>query len=164
MAYSTKLQAGSQLLTKSSWDPGRLTSARRVAARDQLPQKRHTAHLRDGASATHPGNSWLQGTLIDKSSSKSLHTYIETSSIQEPTSLRSKFSNYAGTLPWAQKYRWPKVTPNPQTPQNSLLDTSLHSREKRSSSIHQNTNASSPNQETLTSYSSNPTHREEPPQ
>ena len=35
-ASSTKLRAGSQLLTKSSWDPGWLTSARRVAARDQL--------------------------------------------------------------------------------------------------------------------------------
>ena len=26
-----------QLLTKSSWDPGQLTSTRRVAVRDQLP-------------------------------------------------------------------------------------------------------------------------------
>ena len=25
-----------------------------------------------------PGNSWIQGTLIDRSSSKSLHTYTET--------------------------------------------------------------------------------------
>ena len=33
---------------------------------------------------------------------------------------------------------------NPQTPQNSLLDTSLHSREKTSSSTHQNTGTSSP--------------------
>jgi len=40
-------------------------------------------------------------------------------------------------------------------PQNSLLDISLHSREERSSSIHQNTDASFPNQETLTSHSSN---------
>ena len=40
----------------------------------------------------------------------------------------------------------------------------MHSREKRSRSIHQNTNTSFPNQETLTSHSSNPTHREEPPQ
>ena len=31
-ASSTKLRAGSQLLTKSSWDPGQLTSARRAAA------------------------------------------------------------------------------------------------------------------------------------
>ena len=44
MASSTKLQAGSQLITKSSWDPGRLTSAWRVVARDQLPRRdtRHT--------------------------------------------------------------------------------------------------------------------------
>ena len=40
--------------------------------------------------------------------------------------------------------------------QNSLLDTPLHSREKIYCSIHQNTNASFPNQETLTSQSSNP--------
>jgi len=40
----------------------------------------------------------------------------------------------------------------------------LHSREKRSSSTHQNTYASFPNQEILTRPSSNPTHREQPPQ
>ena len=34
-ASSSKLQAGSQLLTKSSWDPGRLVSVRKVTARDQ---------------------------------------------------------------------------------------------------------------------------------
>ena len=38
MASSTKLLAGSQLLTKSSWDPGQLTSARRIAAKDQIPR------------------------------------------------------------------------------------------------------------------------------
>ena len=37
-------------------------------------------------------------------------------------------------------------------------------RERRPSSTHQNTNSSFPNQETLTSYLFNPTHREEPPQ
>ena len=35
-ASPTKLRAGSQMLTKSSWDPGWLTSTRKVAARDQL--------------------------------------------------------------------------------------------------------------------------------
>ena len=49
-----------------------------------------------------------------------------------------------------------KSTPNPYTSQNSLLDTSLHSRKKKSSSTHQNTNTSFPNQETLTSHSSSP--------
>ena len=48
--------------------------------------------------------------------------------------------------------------------QNSLLDTPLHSREKKSSSTHQNTKASFPKQETLTSQSSKPTHWEKPPQ
>ena len=38
----------------------------------------------------------------------------------------------------------------------------MHSREKKSSSIHQNTDTNFPNQETLTSHLSNPTHREEP--
>ena len=37
-ASSTKLWAASELLTKSSWVPGQLTSTRRVAARDQLPR------------------------------------------------------------------------------------------------------------------------------
>ena len=73
-----------------------------------------------------------------------------------------KFSSNAGTQPWASIYRLRKVTPNPQTCQNSWLDTSLHSREKKSSSTHQDTEASFPNQETLTSHSSNPTYREEP--
>ena len=36
LASSTKLWAGSQLLTMSSWDPKQLTSARRVGAWDQL--------------------------------------------------------------------------------------------------------------------------------
>ena len=48
--------------------------------------------------------------------------------------------------------------------QNSLLDTPLHAREKKFSSMHQNTDASFPNQETLTSQSSNPTHWEKHPQ
>ena len=41
---------------------------------------------------------------------------------------------------------------------DSLPDTLLHSRQKRSSSIHQKRDASFPNQETLTSHSSNPSH------
>ena len=59
-AFSTKLRAGSQLLTKSSWDPGQLTSARRVAARDQLPRG-DTRHTWDGAPAAHPGK-WAART------------------------------------------------------------------------------------------------------
>ena len=55
MASSTKLRAGSQLLTKSSWDPGWLTSTRRVAARDHLP-RRDAQHTWDGTPAAHLGN------------------------------------------------------------------------------------------------------------
>ena len=42
MASSTKLWAGSQLLTKSSFNPGRLTSPRMVTGRDQLPKEIHS--------------------------------------------------------------------------------------------------------------------------
>ena len=54
-ASSTKLQAGSQLLTKTYWDSGLLTYARRVAARDQL-LRRDTRHTCDGHARCHPGN------------------------------------------------------------------------------------------------------------
>ena len=54
-ASSTKLRAGSQLLTKSSWDPGLLTSAKGVTARDQL-HRGDTQHTWNGTSAVHPGN------------------------------------------------------------------------------------------------------------
>ena len=47
----------------------------------------------------------------------------------------SKFSSNKGTQPWASRYRLPKVTPKPYTSHNSLLDISLHSREKKYSSI-----------------------------
>ena len=40
----------------------------------------------------------------------------------------------------------------------------MHSREKKSSSTHQNTNTNFPNQETLTSHTSNPTNNKEEPQ
>ena len=54
-ASSTKLQAGTQLLIKPPWDSGWLTSARRVAARDQLPRK-DIWHTGDGRTRCHPGN------------------------------------------------------------------------------------------------------------
>ena len=59
-ASSTKLWAGTQLLTKSSLDPGWLTSARRVAVRDQLPRG-DVWHTWDGALTVHLGN-WAVGT------------------------------------------------------------------------------------------------------
>ena len=40
----------------------------------------------------------------------------------------------------------------------------MHSREKRSSSTHQNTDTSFHNHETLTNHEFNPTHKEQPPQ
>ena len=60
MASSTKLWAGPQLLTKSSRDPGRLTSTRMVEARDQLP-RRETRHTWESALMADPGN-WVAGT------------------------------------------------------------------------------------------------------
>ena len=60
IASSTKLWAGSQLLTKSSWDPGWLTSTKRITVRDQLP-RRDTQHTWDSALLVHPGN-WAAET------------------------------------------------------------------------------------------------------
>ena len=59
-ASSTKLCAGSQLLTMSSQDPGLLTSARRVAAWDHLPRG-DTQYTWDGSLMAHPGN-WAAWT------------------------------------------------------------------------------------------------------
>ena len=103
-----------------------------------------------------PENSWLQGTLIDRSSSNASIPTLKprtTQGQQVPEQdISCKFSSNTGTQSWASIYRLPKVTPNPLTSHNSLLDTSLHSREKKSSSTHQNTETSFPNQETLTSH------------
>ena len=54
-APSTKLRAGSQLLTKTSWYSGWLTSTGRVTARDQLP-RRDTLDTWGRTSMAHPGN------------------------------------------------------------------------------------------------------------
>ena len=48
-------QAGTQSLTKTPWDSGWLTSARRVAARDQLP-RRDIGHTGEGHTHCHPGH------------------------------------------------------------------------------------------------------------
>ena len=55
MASSTKLWAGSQLLTKSSWDSGWWISARRVTAWDQLPRG-DAWHTWDSTLMVQPGN------------------------------------------------------------------------------------------------------------
>ena len=55
MASSTKLWAGSQLLTKSSWDSGWLTPARRVTAWDQV-YRGDIQHIWDGVLVAHLGN------------------------------------------------------------------------------------------------------------
>ena len=57
-ASPTKLQAGSRLLTKSSWDPGLLKSASWVAARDQ-PPRGDTWHTREGALLRIQETKWL---------------------------------------------------------------------------------------------------------
>ena len=50
------------VLTKSFSDPRWLTSARRVTAWDQPPQRRHTAHLRRrSCNAPRKSSSWDQG-------------------------------------------------------------------------------------------------------
>ena len=65
-----------------------------------------------------------------------------------------KFSSNTGTLPWASIYRQLKIIPKPLMSHNPLRVTPLHSREKKPSSTHQNSNTSLPNQETLASQTS----------
>ena len=49
-----------------------------------------------------PENSWLQGTLIDKSSSKSLHTYTETKLHPRANKFQSK--TYYANSPATQEH------------------------------------------------------------
>ena len=89
---------------------------------------------------------------------KHLYTYNEIKHHPRANKLQSKTCH--ANSPATQEHRpEPQYTGclNPQTSQSSLLDTSVHSREKKSSSTHQNTGPSFPNQETLTS------HRPAPP-
>ena len=58
----------------------------------------------------------------------------------------------------------PKAIPNPETPQNLLLDMTLPFSETISSSVDQNRGTSPPNQETFTRHGSNPTHGRQIPQ
>ena len=60
LASSTKLWVGFQPLTTSSWDPRQLTSARKVAAWDQL-HRGDTWHTWAGSLTGHLGN-WAAGT------------------------------------------------------------------------------------------------------
>ena len=92
---------------------------------------------------------------------KHLHTYSETKHHPRANKLQSRHASQI-----LQQHRNTALSfdtqaaqshTNPLTSQNSLLDTSVHSREKKSSSTHQNTGPSFPNQETLTS------HRPAPP-
>ena len=92
---------------------------------------------------------------------KCLHTYTETKHHPRANYFQSKtyHANSSATrehTPELQIYRQLKVTLKPLTSHNSLLDTSLHSREKKSSPTHQNTDTSFPNQETLTTTCTTP--------
>ena len=115
-----------------------------------------------------PENSWLQGTLINMSSSKSLHNNTETKHHPRANKFQSK--TYHANSPAMQEHipelQYIGCQNSHQTHRHlkTLLDTALHTRGKKSSSTDQNTYTSFPNQETLTSHPSNPTHSEEPPQ
>ena len=56
-----------------------------------------------------PENSWLQGTLIDRTSSKASIPTMKPHTTQGPTSSRARytmeFSSNTGTQPWASIYR-----------------------------------------------------------
>ena len=86
---------------------------------------------------------------------------LKPSNTQEPTSFRERHTmqilqqhkniDLGFNIQAAQSQTKP-IDPS----QNSLLDIPLHSREKKSSSTHQNTDTSFPNQDTSTSQRSSP--------
>ena len=81
---------------------------------------------------------------------------LKPSSTQKPTTCRARHTmlilqqcrntTLSIKIQAAQSHATPIDIPKP------TLDTSLHSREKKSSTTHQNSNTSFPNQETLTSH------------
>ena len=99
-----------------------------------------------------------------RSSSNASIPTLKSSTTQGPTNSRARHTTQIlqEHSPELQYTGCPKLLQNHW--HNSLLDTSLHSREKKSSATHQNTDTSFPNQETLTSHLYNPTHSEETPQ
>ena len=105
MVPSTKLRARSQLLTKSSWDPGWLTSTRRVSTRDQL-SRGDTWHTWDSAPAAHTGNR-AAGTreMIRHTSPQDPHHTWEECTCQAP-----------GRLSWSDLGRAQKVGPTESAP------------------------------------------------
>ena len=86
-----------------------------------------------------PDNSSLQGTLINKSSSKSLHTYTETKLHPRANKFQSK--TYQANSPTTQEHNPEHKNTGSQKSHQThrhlkthYLDTSLHSREKISCS------------------------------
>ena len=101
-----------------------------------------------------PENSWLQGTVIDESSSKSLQTYTETKLHPRANKFQSK--TYQVNSPTMQEHNPEHYNTGSQKSHQTHrhLKTyywTLHcTPEKKSSSLHQKTDTSFPNQETLT--------------
>jgi len=90
------------------------------------------------------------------------------SSTQEPTSFRARHTKLIlqqlMNLTLSIKIQAAKSHTKPITTSKLTTRYFIALQEKRSSTTHQNTDARFPNQETLTSHSSNPTHRVDLPQ
>ena len=103
-ASSTKPWAGSQLLTTSSWDPGWLTSTRRVAAWYQL-SRGDIRHTWDGALTAHLGNP-AAGT-------------------REVIKMHGPPGTVCSPSTWLPELVWPgkdtKCTPSPQRPSQNCV-------------------------------------------
>ena len=67
--------------------------------KNKTENQRHEAYVQNLRT---PENSWLQGTLINKSSSKSLHTYTETKHHQRANKFQSK--TYQANSPAMQEH------------------------------------------------------------
>ena len=108
-ASSSKMWAGSQLLTMSSWDPGWLTSTRRVTAQDQLPRG-DPQHTWDGVLVVHPGKQAAKTREVIRCT-----THLEQCTHQAPGHLScSDLGRAQNTCPTKSMPLWSTWEPEPE--------------------------------------------------
>ena len=94
----------------------------------------------------------------------SIPTLLRYPTVSRGTQPRDNSANFCSHLHSLLAYTFYILDANYNSCFKILVWPPLHSREKKSSSTHQNTNASFPNQQTSTSQTSSPTHWEKLPQ
>ena len=101
-AFSSKLWAGSQLLTMSSWDPGQLTSTRSVTAWDKLPRV-DKCHTRDKYPVAWAAWAWEGHKTHCPSGSAPLQSTQEPERLRpgKCTKLRDHVGQCSSRAPWS---------------------------------------------------------------